>query len=207
MIGSRGMWSRHAGLLAVAALVLGANVTFFFWYRSTMRERRTGLEERRAALEREVQSVEQEAVRLGAQQERLSSVSAAIQEFYGGRVGTSRETLALVVDEVHGLLKRTAIATGQIAYTTRPMTDLPLMEMVVTFGFKSDYPRFKLLLGQVEADSRWIVVRDIGLSRDPEGPGAVQVRMSLATYFSTREGVPPSPRPAPATSVPAGRRR
>jgi len=87
------------------------------------------------------------------------------------------------------------------------MTDLPLMEMVVTFGFKSDYPRFKMLLGQVEADSRWIVVRDIGLSRDPEAPGAVLVRMSLATYFSTREGVPPTPRPAAATSVPAGRRR
>ena len=206
MIGSRGMWARHAALVAIALLFLAANVTFFFWYRATMRERRAGLEERRASLEKQVQSVEQEAARLGGQRERLFNVNAAIQEFYGSRVGTPRDTLALVVDEVHSLLKHAVITTGQIAYATRPMADLPLSEMVVTFGFKSDYPRFKQLLGLIETDRRWIVVRDIALSRDPDTPGAVQVRMTLATYFSTREPAP-TPPPAPQASVPAGSRR
>lgn len=204
MIGSRGMWTRHAVLLAIALVVLAANVTFFFWYRSTMRDRRAGLESRRASLEREVQSAEQDAASLSAQRERLFRVSSAIQEFYGNRVGTPRETLALVVDEVHSLLKRAGIATGQIGYATRPLTDLPLTEMVVTFGFKSDYPRFKQLVGLVETDRRWIVVRDIGLSRDPEGPGGVQVRMVLATYFSTGEA---PAAPAPRVSLPRGRER
>jgi hypothetical protein len=206
VIGSRGMWSRHGALLALSLLFLAANVTFFFWYRATMRERRSGLEERRAALEREVHSVEQEATRLGSQRERLFNVNAAIQEFYGSRVGTTRDTLAVIVDEVHGLLKRAVIAAPQIAYATRPTTDLPLTEMVVNFGFKSDYLRFKQLLGLIETDRRWIVVRDIGLSRDPETPGAVQVRMALATYFSTREPAP-APSPPPGASVPAGSRR
>jgi hypothetical protein len=198
------MWSRHAVLLVVTSVVLAGNVGFFFWYRATMRDRRTGLESRRASLEREVQSVEEEAGRLGAQRERLFNVSAAIDEFYGNRVGTARDTLALMVEELHSLLRKASISPGQIGYATRPVPDLPLTEMVVTFGFKADYPRFKQLLALIETDRRWIVVRDIGLARDPEAPGSVQVRMALATYFSNRES---SATPAPRVSLPKGSER
>ena len=204
MIGSRGMWSRHAAMLAITAVVLAANVGFFFWYRATMRDRRAGLEDRRASLEREVESVEQEAGRLTAQRERLFNVSSAIDEFYGSRVGTPRDTLALLVEELHSVLRKASIAPGQIGYATRPVTDLPLTEMVVTFGFKADYPRFKQLLALIETDRRWIVVRDIGLARDPEAPGSVQVRMTLATYFSNRES---RAAPAPRVSFPKGTER
>ena len=201
MTGSREMWRRHAVLLAVTLIVLVANVGFFFWYRATMRERRAGLEARRASLEREVQSREQEAARLVSQRERLFNVSSAIQEFYGSRVGTARDTLALMVEEIHSLLRKASVSPGQIGYATRPVADLPLTEMVVSFGFRSDYPRFKQLLSMIETNRRWIVIRDIGLARDPEAPGAVQVRMTLATYFTAPEA---GSTPAPRVSFPKG---
>lgn len=201
MIGSRGMWARHAVLLTITAVVLAANVGFFFWYRATMRERRSNLEARRASLEREVETREQEAAHLLAQRERLFNVSSAIQEFYGSRVGTPKDTLALMVEELHSLLRKASISPGQIGYATRPVPDLPLTEMLVSFGFRADYPRFKQLLSMVETDRRWIVVRDIGLARDPEAPGAVQVRMALATYFSTPEA---GATPVPRASLPKG---
>lgn len=195
MIGSRGMWARHSVLLAVTAILLVGNLAFFFWYRATMRDRRAGLEARRSSLEREVESGEQEAARLGGQRERLFNVSSAIREFYGSRIGSPRDTLALMVEEFHSLLRKASISPGQIGYATRPVTDLPLTEMVVTFGFKADYPKFRQLLALVETDRRWIVVRDIGLARDPETTGGVQVRMALATYFSNPEtGATPVPR-------------
>ena len=59
--------------------------------------------------------------------------------------------------------------------------------MVVQFAFRNDYARFKQLLQSIETGRRWIVVRDVGLARDPELPGGVQVRMSLVTYFGGEE--------------------
>ncbi len=199
------MWARHAVLLTVTAIVLVANVGFLFWYRATMRDRRADLDARRASLQREVESREQDAARLVSQRERLFNVSSAIQEFYGNRVGTARDTLALMVEEIHSLLRKAGVSPGQIGYATRPVADLPLTEMDVSFGFRADYPRFKQLLSMIETDRRWIVVRDIGLARDPEAPGAVQVHMALATYFSTPEVAGAAP--VPRASLPKGTAR
>jgi hypothetical protein len=59
--------------------------------------------------------------------------------------------------------------------------------MLVTFGFKGDYGKFKKLLEALQTDRKWIAVRDIGLSRDEEVPGGVHVNLTLVTYFSGEE--------------------
>ena len=184
----RSVWSRHAVLLASAGALLIANLGFFLWYRSTARERRDALEARRTSLAREVEAVEQEAAHLARQRDRLSQVSAAIGEFYGKRVGARKETLAPVVEEIHSIFRTVGISPAQISYATKPLQDIPLAEMSITFSFKSDYARFKQILGLLESDRRWIVIRDVALSRDTEATGSVLVRMSLATYFSGEEG-------------------
>ena len=53
-----------------------------------------------------------------------------------------------------------------------------------------------ILLGAFEADRRWIVVRDVSLTRKPDAPGEVQVGLVLATYFSGEESIPAPPPPA-----------
>jgi hypothetical protein len=67
--------------------------------------------------------------------------------------------------------------------------------MIVGYNFSSDYLRFKRLLGSFETNRRWIVVRDVGLSRIPETPGQVQVHMVLATYFADEDRMPPPAAP------------
>jgi hypothetical protein len=187
--------SRHGAILLLAGLFLAGNLGFLLWYRSTAQERKTGMGRRRDALAQEVETREKEAEVLATQRDRLSNVSAAIDEFYGKRIGTSRETLASVVVEVHSLLSKAGITPQQVSYSTRPLANLPLTEMVITFGFRNDYNQLKQLLASIESDRRWIVTRDVGLSRDKDLPGAVQVHMSLVTYF-TREGETPAPRPS-----------
>ena len=184
------MWVKRASLLAVAGLLLLSNLAFFFWYRSTGGARKQALEQRRSALAREVQAAQEETVRLTAQRDRLSQVSAALDEFYGKRVGLRRETLAPVVEELHAVLHRAGVAPGQIGYVSSPLEGVSLSEMVISFGFKSDYGSFKRLLEALESGRRWIVVREAALARDPEVPGTVEVRMKLATYFSAEEKPP-----------------
>ena len=187
-------WRRRAPLLVSAVLFLVVNVAFFLWYRGTARDRARGLEARRVALEAEVASQERETEKLESQRQRLSQVSAAIDEFSGRRVGSRRETLAALVDEIHGTLNRIGIKTGEIAYETAPVPDLPLTQMTVRFGFQADYAKLKRLLDAFETGRRWIVVREVALTRDPETPGGIQVRVALATYFSREPGETEAPR-------------
>ncbi|MEO8430322.1 MAG: hypothetical protein ABI592_02355 [Acidobacteriota bacterium] len=194
-------WRKRAGWLLLAGILLAANLGFYLWYRSTAGDRKDGMEERRVALTREVESREQEAAKLAAQRDRLSQVSSAIDEFYGRRIGSRRETLAAVVEELHAVLRKNGVAPAQIGYSTGAVPDLPLMEMRINFSFRNDYAQFKELLAAIESGRRWLVVREVGLQRDQDIPGSVQVRMSLATYFAGEDAAPR------AAVAPAGVRR
>lgn len=198
-----GIWTRRAGLLVPAGVFLAANLAFFFYYGSTTRAREKSLEERRAALETEVGEREAEAARLSQQRDRLARASSAIEEFYGRRIGGRRETLAPVIEEIHMVLSRHGVKPGQIGYQTKGLPDLPLTQMLVSFTFRGDYATFKRLLRAFETNRRWIVVRDAALARLTEEPGSVDVRLTLATYFSGPEepgrgGIPLRPVPARA---------
>jgi hypothetical protein len=182
--GASTAWRRRSGWLAAAGLFLAANAVFFFWYRGTGRLRQEGLESRRVALAAQVSEAESEAERLQGQSARLSRVSAALEEFYGKRIGTQRSTLAATVDEIHAILKRAGIAPSQIGYQTTALPKLDLSEMIASFSFAADYQKFKRLLDLFETGPRWIVVKEISLARDDDVPGSVQVRMTIATYFA-----------------------
>jgi len=202
-------WRRRSAWLLAAGIFLAANAAFFFWYRGTGRDRQQALEARRVSLESEVAGSEKEAARLDGQSRRLSQVSAAIQEFYGKRVGTRRATLAPIVDEIHATLKRAGIGPGQISYAIKAMPKLPLSNMTASFSFVADYARFKRLLDFFETGPRWIVVREIAISRQTDVPGAVQVGMEVGTYFVEEPGETPVPRTSASASgsVPAATRR
>src|SRR5262249_587189 len=146
---------------------------------------------------------EQEARRLVAQRDRIAGVAEAIQEFYGKRVGGRRETLAPVVDEMHGVFQKVGVFPSQISYSTRPVASLSLTEMLVSFGYSTDYPTFKKLLTAIETDPRWFVVRQFALNRDAQTTNAVQMHIVLGTYFAeAREAGAPVRRTATAAPRP-----
>lgn len=187
MKGRENVWRKRAGLLIVAALFLLSNLGFLLGSRSIRAARKQALEERRAGLTSEVAAREAEAKKLVEQRDRLAQVSSAIEEFYGRRVGSRRETLAPLVEEVHAVMRQAGVSPSSISYATAPVQNLSLWQMSIGFSFQSDYARFKRLLRAFEVNRRWIVVREVSLSRDSEVPGEVQVRLVLGTYFSSDE--------------------
>jgi hypothetical protein len=189
-------------LVAAALLFAGANVAFFLTYRSGFAERRAALESRRDELQKNVEAAEREATRVAGQKERLGGVSAAIDEFYGHRIGTERETLAPVVAEIHEILQEVGVSAPQISYTTQAMQKLPLSEMRIVFTVKCDYPRFKRLLRELETSPRWLAIKEVGITRDSERPGSVQVQLGVVTYFTEAGAAPEKPsEPRPEKSA------
>lgn len=199
----RPSWQRRLPLAAAAALFAAGNLALFFSYRASSQTRREALEARRVELQQSVEKREAEAARISAQEERLSGVSDAIEEFYGRRIGTQRALLASVVAELHAILEQAGVAAAQISYSTTPDKALPLTQMQISFSVRCDYPRFKRLLKAFEGSRRWLAVRTVSIQRDPELPGSVQVQMDLVTYFDEREGPPGKPDAASAAALPA----
>jgi len=197
-------WNRRMPLALGALVLAAANAVVFLGYRSSTNERRAALEARRDDLARTVASREAEAEKLSTQNQRLSGVSEAMEEFYGHRIGTQEETLAGLVADLHAALKEAGIETSQISYATAPVVKLPLTRMRVTFGVKSDYGRFKKFLKILETGRRWIAVESVAIRRDTEQPGSVYVQMELATYFAEPSSPAPSTQsPAPPAAAPA----
>ena len=197
-------WNRRMPLALGALVLAAANAVIFLGYRSSTNERRAALEARRDGLARTVASREAEAEKLSTQNQRLSGVSEAMEEFYGHRIGTQEETLAGLVADLHAALKEAGIETSQISYATAPVVKLPLTRMRVTFGVKSDYGRFKKFLKILETGRRWIAVESVAIRRDTEQPGSVYVQMELATYFAEPSSPAPSTQsPAPPAAAPA----
>jgi Tfp pilus assembly protein PilO len=208
------VWRRRLPLLLAAVLFAGGNLALFLTYRSSTQTRRVALENRRDELKRTVGEHEEEAERLSTQKERLGGVSAAMEEFYGRRIGTQRATLAAVIAEVHETLREAGVTTTQISYAMTPVEKLPLEQMKILLPVKCDYARFKRLLRAFETGRRWISVRTVTIQRDAEQPGSVSVQLELVTYFSQDEAegpaaprTPGKPAPAKASSgaVPARR--
>src|SRR5262249_2982729 len=179
---------RQLAVFLAAGLFAGGNPAVFLAYRPGSQAPRAALEARRDDLRRSVESGEAEASKISGQRDRLGGVSAAIDEFYGHRIGTERETLAPIVAEVHSILKETGVAAPQISYTTAPVQKLPLVQMRIVFTVRCDYARFKQLRRAFGTSRKWIVVRDVAISRDNDRPGSVQVQIDLVTYFSEANG-------------------
>lgn len=184
-----GIWAKRAALLGVAGLLLLGNLGFFLWYRATAGGRAAALVARRTALGQELEGRQKELSRLAGERDHLTQASKTIREFYERRVGGQQKMLATVVDEIHSVLKNAGVSPAEISYMTSSIPNPPLTEMRATFAFKGEYGSFKKLIAAFESNRRWIVVREIGLTRIPELPGSVQVRVVLATYFA-REGEP-----------------
>jgi hypothetical protein len=188
--------------VAPAIAFLLANLAFFLWYRSTAEKRAEGLEKERAALASDAAAKDQEARRLTSQRDRIALVSQAIQEFYAKRVGRGREALAPLVEEMHQVFRRTGVTPAQISYSTAPLESLSLTEMLVSFGYATDYPTFKKLLAAIEGDSHWLAVSQVSVARDATTPSAVQMHMVIATYFTPEDdGLPRPPTRRPVVSI------
>jgi hypothetical protein len=196
-------WRRHAVAVVAALLFFGVNLGFFLWYRATTRVRADALEKEGAALAQDVAAREGEARQVVAQRDRIVGVADAIWEFYGKHVGHRRETLAPLVEEMHGVFRKVGVFPAQISYATSPVKNLALSQMLVSFGYATDYPTFKKLLAAIETDPRWLVVKQFALNRDTSSPTTVQMRIVLGTYFAeSEEPGPVAGRPGTAPARP-----
>ncbi|MGH9440736.1 MAG: hypothetical protein ACRD16_00515 [Thermoanaerobaculia bacterium] len=177
------LWREKIWLLAPAILFFLANLVYFLAGRAVDASRSEALIRSRDNARSRVEAAIQAEKKAAADAERVEKVRRAEEEFFGKRIGTLNDTIAATVADIHRVSRNANASPHAITYSVAMRRNVPLTEMSISFGVAGDYRTLRRLLQSFENDSRWIVVRQVQLSRAGETVASGNIHLSLSTYF------------------------
>ena len=169
-------------LFAALLVVLAANAAVLLSYRTFYDERLRALVREEASLVAARDEARVRAEETEAAERRLFETQEALTKFFSETLGTRKERLALLLEEVYRTTREAGLRPDQIGYTSvdEPGTDALTLSFAVT-GRYADVK--KLLLG-LERSPRFLVVEQVALSGGTqEDPDSVQVALTVTNYF------------------------
>lgn len=186
------IWRERIWLVGPAVLFFLANLVFFLGSRAVDASREAGLRRNLSAARQRFTAAQQSVRQAGTEQEHIEDVQKAAEEFYGKQIGTVDQTMARTVQEIHDVCRKANVRAHQISYGVIRMSKVPLLEMTIDFAVDGDYATLRQLLKGFEEDPRWLVVREVQLSRKGETVGEGNVHLKLVTYFYQDRSAPGS---------------
>lgn len=177
------LWREKAWIIVPAILFFAGNLAYFLAGRAVDRSRAESLERAKSNATGRFEAAEQDKTRAGAEADHIDEVRKAEKEFFGTRVGTLEASVADTVEDIHRVCEKAGPVPHQISYAVRDRPNVPLQEMTISFGVEGNYTTLRRLIAGFENDRRWIVIRQVGLSRHGETTGDGDITLSLATYF------------------------
>jgi Tfp pilus assembly protein PilO len=181
-------WRERRWIVLPALAFFAGNLVFFLAGRAVDASRQASLEESRKTAAEAAQAASRDLDEAREAKAHIASVERAAREFYGARIGTVNATMAATVEEIHQVCRRARVTPHQIAYDVAGIPDTPLSQMTVDFSVDGNYQTLRQLVRGFEEDPRWLVVREVDLSRRGETVGDGDVHLQLATYFSNPAG-------------------
>lgn len=177
------LWREKAWIVAPAVLFFAGNLAYFLAGRAVDRSRAETLERTKSSAATRFEAAEQDKARARTEADHIEDVRRAEKEFFGTRVGTLEDSVASLVEDIHRVCEKAGPVPHQISYGVRDRPNVPLQEMTISFGVDGNYTTLRRLIAGFENDRRWIVIRQVGLSRRGETTGEGDITLSLATYF------------------------
>lgn len=177
------IWRERLWIVGPAVVFFLANSAFFLASRAVDASREAALGKSRETARARFTAAQEAVRKAGSEQGHIENVRRAAEEFYGNRIGTVDATMARTVEEIHQVCRKAGVQAHQISYSAKKMAKVPLTEMTITFAVDGDYATLRRLLQGFEQDPRWLVVRQVALSRKSETVGEGNVSLTLATYF------------------------
>ena len=184
------IWRERIWIVGPAAVFFLANLAFFLGSRAVDASREAGLRRDLSAARQRSAAADQSVRQAGTEQEHIDDVRKAAEEFYGKQIGTVDQTMARTVQEIHDVCRKSNVRAHQISYSVAKMSKVPLLEMSIDFTVDGDYATLRQLLRGFEEDPRWLVVREVQLSRKGETVGEGNVRLKVVTYFYQDRSAP-----------------
>ncbi len=199
-------WRTRAPLIAALALVLLAGIAVLVAYHGFYDARFRTLESTRAELVARRDQAAAAAASVKATEQRLKNVEKDLESFNRDILGTRKERLAALIEDVYGLTQKAGLVPSQIGYV---MNDSQGVErLALNFTVQGRYADVKKLLFSFENNPRFLLVENVGVSTDDREPDVLRLNLVVAHYFrpenpAVRRVVRPAARPgAPRPASP-----
>jgi len=201
-------WAVKAPLIAVLAVVLALGISVLVTYHGFYDARVRALETTRAELAARRDEAAAATEKVKASEQRLRAVQRDLESFNRDVLGTRKERLAAIIEDVYSLTQKAGLVPGQISYTTDDAQGVERLGLV--FNVQGRYADLKKLLFSFENNPRFLLVETIGVSTDDKDPDSLRLNIAVAHYFrpenpaarrAPRAGVARAARPATAEPV------
>jgi Tfp pilus assembly protein PilO len=207
---------RRAAVLLAVGIALNAGA-YFALVRPHVREAK-GLEE---DSEPRLEQIKQREAEVAAKERFVQAVDTASKDLASLRqdvLSTKRQRMIAVQLEVAQLASKFGINLERVHYEA-PDPEQAGKEGLERFGMKvplkGGYANLRKFLQAVEASDEFLVIEQVALEGEPDNRAALELNITLATYFDAPElHTEPAPRrggrsapaePAPAEPAPAER--
>jgi hypothetical protein len=208
-------WGVRAPLIAALSVVLVAGIAVLVTYQGFYDVRFRALEATRADLAAKRDEAAAAAERVKATERRLLGVQRDLESFNKDVLGTRKERLAAIIEDVYALTQKAGLIPGQIAYAADDTAGVE--RLALTFTVQGRYADLKRLLFSFENNPRFLLVETVAVATDDREPDSLRLNVVVAHYFrpenpSVRRGSrpataraavarPTAPAPAPAKAA------
>lgn len=206
-------WRSRALLIASLACVLVAGIAVLVLYHGFYDARVRALETTRAELAAQRDEAAASAARVKVTEQRLRNLQKDLETFNRDVLGTRKERLAALIEDVYALTQKAGLVPGQIGYA---MDDSAGVErLALTFTVQGRYADVKKLLFSFENNPRFLLLENVAVGTDDRDPDVLRLNLVVAHYFRPDAASPrraaravrtPGPRPTAAApkAAPAG---
>lgn len=174
-------WRSRLPLLVVLGVLLVVNsallVSYSVFYDDQLQgllKNEKELQNRLAGAHRGLTKVEETGQRLGLLQKRL-------EDFYSQTLGSRRERLAPLIEEIYQMTRKVHLRPQRISYVETPARGAS--EIGFSFVVDGTYTDVKSLLAAFESSPSFLVVEGVGVALNQDQPDLLHVNLFVAHYF------------------------
>ena len=176
-------WRTRAPLIAVLSVALLGGLAVLVTYRGFYDVRFQALETTRAELQTHRDEVEAAAQRVQATEVRLRDLQRELDTFNKDVLGTRKERLAALIEDVYALTQKAGLVPAQIGYGFDDASGAD--RLALSFAVQGRYADVKKLLFSFENNPRFLLLESVAVSTDDSQPDVLRLNLVVAHYFRT----------------------
>ncbi len=197
---NRSIWRSRAALFVLLGVLLLASTAVLVVYHGFYDARLAALAAQRDALTARRDEARAAAGQAAETERRLLALRADLDRFYGEVLGTRKERLASLIEDVGAITQKAGFqpATVGFAEDAAPGGD----RLTVSFNVEGRYADIKRLLYAFETSPKFLFLERVNVNLDENAPDVLRVALAVSHYFRG-EGPRAAKRPAPRAGAAA----
>jgi hypothetical protein len=186
------LWRSRAALFVLLGVLLLASGAVLVVYHGFYDARLAALAQSREALTKRRDEAKAAADRAAEAERRLVALRADLDRFYGEVLGTRKERLASLIEDLNAITKKAGFQPPTVSFNedAAPGGD----RLTVGFNIEGRYPDIKRLLYAFETSPKFLFLERVQVTLDENAPDVLRVALAVSHYFHG-EGPRPSRRP------------